>query len=497
MKTIKRLPREDERRSPRFNPFSALAVLALLSLVAGAGLAAELTSRGDPPGLRIPPAVRSLRQGRETLLSQAAKPPYRYRKSHVGWEVRTEVFVVDCRTTREDAQWVTGQLEQTWARMGKLADHFTDLHRQAGYGRSGISVYVDDRPQDKRAASRPMLRAPSYATTLYINVASGSPSLKEQLPRINESTVHAFFNVGGFNATLPPWVRYGMARYVALDGKIEETKRAPASLPLPGTLPVETDARRIARTGSEMKAEDIQLAAAWFGYLMRGDDAAYVYETFDALRKTDQQRRRSLRLSADARHPQVGRPPYGAPVKGPTALDDMIRNASLQRKIGIWMNDHQAGQPLIEQVAQDDPKLAAVQREMALVLKLARRFELKPGHMIKPRAVGSGPDGMTDHSPKPLPPESGLRSLYNQLTSQRAGKWATLDADGSFLLSTDRRRLAELLDLNGEAYQPFWKKEGLVLRYRLDDKTVVEGRLEANPDDPRRPLAKFKTGTLR
>jgi hypothetical protein len=87
--------------------------------------------------------------------------------------------------------------------------------------------------------------------------------------------------------------------------------------------------------------------------------------------------------------------------------------------------------------------------------------------------------------------------LAHVLTASEAQPIATLDHDGSLLLSGDTARMEELLHPPGQPYSFARQGERQVLVRQLDGGIQLQGWLEANPQNPARPLAKFEVARSR
>jgi hypothetical protein len=175
------------------------------------------------------------------------------------------------------------------------------------------------------------------------------------------------------------------------------------------------------------------------------------------------------------------------------ALDQLAGN--LGKQFEGWKKNPLAGQPVLEPAANDPPELVAAEREMALLLKLQRRFAAPAKEQYTRTKIVTfdrQKGAVTEPSNQPAVTTVSFAALAARLTNPEQPVWATLDVDGSLLLSTDRRRIDELLG-NVQAQYALEQQEGrTVLVRHLDAFRTARGWLADNPDDKSRPLAKFE-----
>ena len=162
-----------------------------------------------------------------------------------------------------------------------------------------------------------------------------------------------------------------------------------------------------------------------------------------------------------------------------------------------WQKAPLRGQPKLEVDANTPEEIQQVEREMAVVLKLARRFATKDQGAVHTRITAFDKEkGMTvlsrraEHRPSPLP------ELYLRMVAQQQPQWGTLNAQGRLVLSTNRTALQDMLGLKDNRYQ--WEADNgrSVLTTTVNHQWKVTGWLEENGEDPNRPLAKFTATKL-
>ena len=426
--------------------FNAISRLSGLLLVVFSGQIAF-----GPPCGAVEPIARSFGTILDHPVDRFSQPHYRHRVNHRGWEVRTDTFAVMATTRRADAEWALRQIEKTWEQVGRFADHWTGVHHHPSFGIGSVFVLVDDQPAGNRGAPLPTMPDASGTSMIYLNVAPGAPSLKEQLPALQRAAVHAFLYVSQCDGKLPQWFQDGLAAY--------------------------------------FDDEDGDLAAVWVRYLIEGDDAQHLPDLFTAVRETIRQAEGQPRA---VRHPEshAWRRPGLPSAAERTPLDALIRTHGPLRQIDGWFEDHDVDQPSFDPLPHSAPKQIERLREMLVILKLARRFPMRPRSTVQPRIIAYGADGMKDISVQP----TGARSwepaeLCQRLTFLSTENWATRDADGSVLLSSEHNRLEQLFGLREQRYRTEFRDSQTVLVHRWDPNTVLEAWLEENPNNSRRPIA--------
>jgi hypothetical protein len=131
-------------------------------------------------------------------------------------------------------------------------------------------------------------------------------------------------------------------------------------------------------------------------------------------------------------------------------------------------------------------------REMALILKLARRFAGSLDRGNRPRVYEFSREDRAlravDNGRTTTPFD--VRSLYRRLSDPNRETWATIDIDGSLLFSTDRQRLADLFQPPGCRYRTYDREGQTVLEATFESGEVFEAWLE--PGGGARPIANVR-----
>jgi hypothetical protein len=467
--------------------------LPFLATLALAAMAMLLTAAGGVPA-QTTETYRSTTGGLRRTEVRLDQPLWRERASHRGWELRTSQYTVVANTSLEDARWAEAQVAQVWSNAERLADRWTDLHRQPGFGLGAVQISIDSEPLRERDAPLTTLNVVGIQTQVYLNVSSDQPTLQQQALRLREAAAFAMLHTAGLDAAVPSWVAQGMAAHVAELGLDEAELAAAKEVKQPGRLGGEQ--WRSTRSGQDVldyPQIDLLGAAAQVKFLLEGDDARHAPALFADIRTAWSEAKDDAAAGAQFRN-QPGTP---RPAPTNTAFDRLIAN--LQPQYVAWQKDPLAGQPIFEADAKLAPEVLAAEREMLVVLKLHRKLALA--------AAGTGPRPRVTtfdrnlgrqvvvSAAKPAAPAS-FEQLVQRLTDTNAKPIATLDVDGSLLISSDTARLEELLGKPGE-YSFARRGDQVVLVRQLAGGRALQGWLEANPAQPTRPLAKFELASAR
>lgn len=434
------------------------------------------------------PVWRGMQEGGSL---RAARPDRLREMSHHGWTVNSEHFVVVATTSQADAAWAAEEFERTWTAIGRLADQWTQVHRQPGFGQQGVCVVVTQEPRHPRLAStaEPTLNP---GLDIFVNLSDGGAPLKDRLPQMRSEVFAAFLCVCRHEMLLPEWVEVGLGAYFSG----EPAPEAPfGSLTPPDPFVPPTKgawARRVMLGPGSVSMENPQQAAQaalWVRYLLEGDDAQYADQFFTALSTTlAQGTRDGLSSTQKARG---AAPRWVEPLPLETvSWGRLTKDRIASREIADWLADRNVGQPLVEPNPQELP-LDERHREMVLVLKLAKRFSQATGTSIGPK--------VSEYRAKPsaeasVPPEEpiSIAALYQRLTDPATPRWATIDTNGRLLLSSDRQRLAAIFTAPDRTYRTYEQDGHVVLEASFQSGEVFESWLEENPTNPKRPIARVR-----
>jgi len=403
------------------------------------------------------------------IAAHANAAEYEARPLGHGWQVATKHFVITCTLDREVALAAADQLESAWRDTASVADRFTDTHHRDRFGAGAIGVLID-KPRHIRARQTAPLAFDANDVVmirLEMNESTRGDLSDEQSKHLRGAASRAFFHLAEVDQKLPSWVTDGLSQYVANRGNLPTSDR---ELAMPTTAD-ERSNERYRRPTQECipthTARDPN-AGRWIAYLLNGDDALHAPATLTAIRQTLDGRRGST-----------------------TAIDQHFANVSKNHDIAAWLEDPQVDQPAWEIPENQAENITNAQREMAVVLKLAKRFNYTPDQRPQVKIIAvtreNEPVSYTSPGSKQRPPS--MNELHRKLTA--SGDWATSTGDG-VLHSSDQRQLRVLLGLDEHRYTATWREGNLVLIQRLQDGTVIEGTLSENAENPRRPLAEFE-----
>ena len=446
-------------------------------------------------GVRTPAAesvvYRSLRGEKDHRLDELNLPRRVMRTCHWGWEVRSRHFVVFSTVSAEQALWTARRMEQTWSDVGRLADQWTHVHRQPEFGIGAVAVMITNEEVHPRAEPAPGPAKTNYGAEIFVNLAEGSETLEKRLPQLRREAFLAFLRVAQQDQVLPDWVQVGLADYFSgAKPPIDSVHELQPPKPAMGD-PTGVWARRVVADRMAPLVEDRQAATLWVRYFLEGYDAAAA-PTFLA----------GMAAAID-RHPQDPFHPaasvggvlrfaaHSPPPPSPLPLHQLAAKASGGKRLDQWLADRELGQPIIRPTPEDMP-LGQRDREMVLILKLARRFAAPAPRAIQPRIVEAGVDRSKELTAPADPRPIDLRALYRRLTDPNQPPWATLDTDGSLLLSSDRARLQAVFANVDTRYRVCLRDGASVLQTRLPTGALIEAWMEENPDNPQRPIVHIK-----
>ena len=411
---------------------------------------------------------------------------YRHRVHGLGWEIRSDRFVVSSKTNVQDAKWTLVELESAWKDMSELADPWTKIHRDPHFAIGPVLVVIDNEPNRQRSLGALQTPVDNDHRVIYINVSNGQPPLEQQRKGIRRAATRSFLQLTQLRLKLPTWVQDGFVEYVGAMKPASDrgTQVTPAS-----------DAEGALGRSSLGRSPRSSVT-----FLLTGKDAFYAPLFHDALRRTiaqvDSQRRNHYQIPT--RQDTAGNSnvkSWPVPVVSGTHVDRLVNLSSVRDDFAMWKFDTETGQPIFDPDPDADGLLLARQQEMIVLLKLAHRFHRGPESIVQTAAPvtrdQAGPESAAkDTSQTPF----DLLPLYDQLTDR--SEWATLDVDGSLLLSSNTKRVEQILGRAEQRYRAVLREGLLVLQHQWDAQTVLELWLEQNPQKPQRPIARFKVRSL-
>lgn len=227
-------------------------------------------------------------------------------------------------------------------------------------------------------------------------------------------------------------------------------------------------------------------------FFSEAEDARFAVLFFEAMRETIE----TSDVETQVENRTVGRrtPPI---FDEPTADEELVATPvdalceELQGRYAKWRADPQFDQPIREGKSQE-ADIAAAEEEMLVVLKFIRRLNETGASRGGIKITGFNPQGKRIiETPRRAERFLSLENLYIKAIDAQSPQ-VLLAADGSLIMPDNEDRLRETLGLDERLYAPTWNQTHWTLSRSLDDGRTLRGGLEPNPDDERRPFAKFE-----
>lgn len=458
-------------------------VVTLAVALAWMGPCSEATQAESPTLRNLPAAgIHDAGFGRPNRLKGFVRGGYVQESPHFS-------IVAD---NRADATWAAEEMERAWTGVSRLADQWTEAHRRLDLDQGLLGVVVTRQTLHPQRRSGSDQYPGSATPEIYVNLSDGKLSLEDRLPQVRAATLAAMLYLTGQDEVLPAWVQMGLAAYVSGQPAAEPTL---TRLDPPGPfVPPTKDHwpwRTEARFGSNLAIPGDQAyqAALWVRYLLEGDDATHADQFFKALATAVAEGSRSVMSStqkARAVPPRaIARTPQSA-----LTLETLTGQTVSTGDVSDWLADRNVGQPIVQPTPEEMP-LDERHREMLVILKLARRMALEAGEATASmKVVERGMDRTEELAGEDEPrPAVAVDALYERLTDPQQPRWATIDTNGRLLLSSDADRLAAIFTNPDITYRTYQREGHWVLEAAFASGEVVEGWLEENPTNPKRPIA--------
>ncbi|MFO0900968.1 MAG: hypothetical protein U0836_26365 [Pirellulales bacterium] len=416
-------------------------------------------------------------------------PAVHERSSGRGFEYSTRHFKIVAPDGWDQAESVAQDMERTWSELELLADHFTTRHRQPTFAIGAVGVWIDNHAYRDVSEHAPGPRVSNDSPDIYVSIAPGQPSLSDQMVSVREEAVRSFFRVAQLDQTLPDWVQLGLGAYVAREGA-EPTN--PVAAPGRPSETREAPQREVADRLYPTRSIE-HSSADWVRFLLEGDDArlapAFLGGVAALIANTPE--RQSLSPVETASFVEQL---DGPAANGPNGLVSLVTDPSVRQRLAVWARDPLAGQPVYSPAPGLDAETIERQKEMVLVLKLARRAGKSRGPVgPRPEVMvweGGGPKRI--QAPVEEMPDFEPSRLFKRLLDPNSPAWATRDTNGRLLFSTDHARLEQLFGRPEVSYQTQIRDGHTVLVRSDDGGPTTEAWLENNPDNPERPWVAFR-----
>ena len=463
-------------------------------LLRAAGLALiPLAAGGQQP----PSSIRSTTDVRPRIPDEHDRPYYRETQSHRGWEIREPQYTVFASTSQADARWAAGHVAAAWNNASRLAGRWTQVQTNPDFGLNSVQIVIDDEPLRDRDAPLTTVNVVGIQTQVQIKVAPGQPKLADQVVRLREATAWAMLHTAGLDSAAPPWVVAGAAAYAGRQGlnpqQIQEADAKPEAAHVGGQQ------WRFLRQSQDTLAYqrlDHAAANAQVNFLLSGNDAEHAPAMLAALN----QAAGSAAVAAAEGGGFRNFPGDAQLASSNTALDALL--SSSQGQFEQWKKEPLIGQPVFEPAADLSPELLAGEAEMLVLLKLHQRLMTAPATaavsgVTRTKIITFDRNKqLAEVAARPATAVKSFANLASRLTDPSQPAWATLDVDGSLLLSTDTARLNELLAPTEQRYSIENQAGKTVLVRRLNQNQTLRGWLAENPKQKSRPLAKFEVASV-
>ena len=433
--------------------------------------------------------VRSTADVRERPTDELDRPRYRERSTHRGFEVRTNKFFVVANTRVEDARWAAEQMEIAWADFGRLADAWMNVHHHSDFGIGDVQVYIDGNAPKDRNLPLPTLNVVGIQTQMTLHVGQGGPGLEEQLYRLRKAAGLAFLHTAELDRQLPPWTCDGLAAYVAVqrlsEDDIKSAKENQAAHGSPRLGGEQWRLKRGEQDRLEEKAVDPNTVEEEVRFLLIANDAEHAPAFLAAIRDSI--------AASNLRQAQENMVSARRGEEQPAPLSSLdVLAVKLSPGMDVWRKAPLRGQPILEIDQSSPEELKRGEREMAVVLKLARRFSSQETPAVHTRITAFDRErGFTVLSkPTPIGP-APLGEWYQRMVGPGNVLWGTLDAEGNLVLSNNHEALRQILGVEENRYRWETADGRTMLTTEIDRKWKLQGWLEENAEDASRPLAKF------
>lgn len=459
---------------------------AVLWLLAVKLLFAPTEAMAEQPVRRSRPYV-------STIAAKKSSPSgIRRRATRRGWEIRGDRIAVIATSSPDDAEWTYRQLQSAWSDMAEFSGNWGNLEYRPKIASGQLIVFVGEESLPERPPASESAPVNVANSVVSVHLSSVNPPLRQQRDALRRAASRAFLRVSDLDLMLPRWVQDGLVDYLALyratndqaDQKTDGPGRASDQTPLTTGRPYDW-----AGDGGTQQSE----AALWVHYLIEGEDGQHAPEFFAALRQTLDDVQQQPRFDRRYRRRLWRQPSHTVPHET-TPLDALIKTEDFRRQYTAWLQNPDLDQPRFTPDDNISREVDRRQREMVLILKLARRFSDNQRDDVAPRVVTFSTD-TPDSDSQPIASTTSpweVNQLFVKLTRQNRSSWATLDFDGRLLFSSNHVRIDELFAVRKGRYRTELRDGITVLICDWKNQTKLEAWLEEDPLYPRRPLARVK-----
>lgn len=471
------------------------------------------------------------------------------RRTHRGWEVHAEQFIVLANSSQEDARLAAERFQTALADSRRQLELLTGPLPRGNRARGAVQITIDKTPW-KGSGAPPFMRRAGYAESVYLYVGPEQPPLAQQIDQLNQVAAVLVVDTYLSSPAVPETLRVGLASFVAPRGDLaladsDRTGEARGSLlPTDGGRAAATTYQKLRadsvargkhpwtredheqRAGAErdqgVEMDEVDQARQLVEFLLTGYDGRFAAAFGQALRaavlqqetelETHRQRPRTAipfagaapaavagqnagQLSRQAPSQVLGLNPVQlAAANGPAneaALSPLIQLVeALQAQFETWKQDPSVGLPRWEPLEKDNPQLTEHQRELLFVARLLQRGLATGARPVEPRVIElSANGGVTQGKPAPGRPID--LAEWVRVTGMSDQRWAIVDANGQLVWNHDTEPLQQRLALNSKRYSAVWRDGRVVVRENIGKGQTLEAWIEPNPADQLASTARF------
>lgn len=460
------------------------------------------------PALAQQPLVIE-RGGREARVAGRIGQPGQERRTHRGWEVYGDQFLVLANTTQEDARLAAQTFRASSDEARRQLEMLVGPLPRGNRAQGATQIIVDRQPAPG-GVDTPFIRRSGQAISIHVDVSPGHEALGEQLSSLRDAAAVQIVETYLAGPAVPEPLRVGLASFLARQSDVVmagEAERGGATNLLatnPGggagrtyqQLRADSTPRgkhpwtksdrpnRAERVRDEgVVEEEVVAARQLVDFLLTGYDGRLAAPFGAALRQSIVEQEESLR-------PQHQSVRGEAPPATASVLAEFVN--SLESQFESWQADATVGLPKWEALDKDDPALAERQRELSFVLRLLNRPAPTAVRPVEPKLIESTGNGTVVKGAggtlgRPIDLAQWVRT-----ESRKDERWAITDANGVLVWNHDAPSLQQRLALDSGRYSAFWRDGRIVAREPLGEGKTLEAWLEPLPGDAWGAIARFK-----
>lgn len=474
----------------------------------------------------------------ETRTGRRIGQPGHERRTHRGWEVYGDRWIVLATTSLDDARRAAAEFSTAIDDAARRLSRITGPLPPGDRGRGAVQITIDGRRAVRADESAPTIRRVGYAQSVYLNVADGAPPLAAQFGTLHAAAGVLVVDSQLAGASIPEPIRAGLARHLSTPESdtaglyqqlVEDSvprgahpwapttppptgrgpqsaERAVATLrsqnlrwvespgsgggrsELPGVAPTAARSAALRPAPTPPFAKQVEYQDG-----MESADGAEASEAAEAPASVDD-RVEFLLTGYDGRFAPAFSAALQATLAGEARSDTgpLVRlMQALEPHYETWRQDRRVGVPEWTPLDPADESLVQKQREAVLVLRMLQRSGPTSAIQVAPKVISFGRDGRAEpQAPTPSGRPVEL-DVWVRQEARRSERWAVVDDRGALVWNDESDRLQEALGRATEKHSAEWRDGRLVVLRPLDADRTLEVWLEPGPPDRNRPTAKF------